>query len=121
MESGPAIHWFRQDLRLADNHALSAAGMDGRPVIAVYILDQDVGGDWAMGGASRWWLHGSLAALDVSLRAIGSRLTLRRGDASTELLRLARETGATSIHCTRAYEPFLARQERDCGSTRTGT
>ena len=33
-----AIHWFRQDLRLADNPALLAASAHGT-VLPVYILD----------------------------------------------------------------------------------
>ena len=50
------IQWFRQDLRLADNPALSHAAESGS-VIPVYILDQVHGGDHRPGGASRWWLH----------------------------------------------------------------
>ena len=33
-----SLYWFRQDLRLADNPALTAAAQDGA-VIPVYILD----------------------------------------------------------------------------------
>ena len=57
------IVWFRQDLRLADNPALAAAALAGGPVIPVYILAPDEEGAWAPGGASRWWLHYSLARL----------------------------------------------------------
>ncbi len=100
-----SIVWFRQDLRLSDQAALSAAAADG-PVIPVYVLD-DVGpGDWRMGGAQRWWLHHSLKALDRSLREIGLRLILRRGDAATEIARVAQETGADRVHAIRHYEPW---------------
>ena len=74
----PVILWFRQDLRLADQPALVAAAKEG-PVVPVYILDDETPGDRRMGGASRWWLHHSLAALDADLREHGSRLILRRG------------------------------------------
>ena len=50
--TGSVIHLFRQDLRLADNAALSAAIALGRPVIPVYILDQESSGPWAPGGAA---------------------------------------------------------------------
>ncbi len=60
----PVIVWFRQDLRLADNPALRAAAATGAPLLCLYILDDTSPGDWKMGGASRWWLHHSLAALD---------------------------------------------------------
>ena len=69
-----SIVWFRNDLRLADNPALIAALGSGRPVVPVYVLDAETEGVRATGAASRWWLHHSLASLDASLRALGSRL-----------------------------------------------
>ena len=65
-KASPIILWFRQDLRLADNPALFQACKDGA-IIPVYILDDESAGDWAMGGASRWFLHGALEALNHSL------------------------------------------------------
>ena len=79
MAQPPIILWFRRDLRLADHPALSAAAATGAPVIPLYILDDETPGAWRLGGASRWWLAGSLRALDKDLRAAGSRLILRRG------------------------------------------
>lgn len=105
MPQSPAIVWFRQDLRLADNPALAAAIASGRPVVPVYVLDEDTPGDWRPGGASRWWLHRSLAALDRSLAETGSRLVLRRGDAIEVIPALARETGAGAVFWNRCYEP----------------
>jgi deoxyribodipyrimidine photo-lyase len=64
-EVKPIIVWFRQDLRLEDNPALLAAHESGQPIIPVYILDDVNSGEWKMGGASRWWLHQSLGALNV--------------------------------------------------------
>ena len=61
-----AIHWFRQDLRLADNPALTKAA-ENDEVIPIYILDDNSAGNYAMGSASRFWLHRSLKALDASL------------------------------------------------------
>ena len=63
MPSGPAILWFRRDLRLRDNEALQAALAGGGAVIPVFNLDDAGDGRWAPGAAARWWLHGSLAAL----------------------------------------------------------
>ncbi len=95
----PSILWFRQDLRLSDNHALSAAAAAG-PVVAVYVFDE------RCGAAQHWWLHHSLTALAASLKAKDVTLTLRRGDAAATLRRMMQETGATRIHATRLYEPW---------------
>ncbi len=100
----PTIVWFRQDLRLQDNPALHAAAQRG-PVVPVYVLDDAGEAAWPMGGASRWWLHHSLVALDAALRERGSRLVLARGDSGAVLRDLARRTDAAAIHWNRRYEP----------------
>jgi len=103
--STATILWFRQDLRLQDNPALGAAVARGGPVIPVFIWDEAGEGDWAPGGASRWWLHHSLAALDAALRERSSRLLVRRGDSATVLADLIKSTGATAVYWNRRYEP----------------
>ncbi len=117
MSQGPApnaaIIWFRQDLRLADHRALAAAMAGGRPVVPLYVLDDDTPGDWRMGGASRWWLHGSLAALDADLRARGSELVLRRGAAREVVPAVAHEARAAEVHAGRMHEPWARRQEEE--------
>ncbi len=102
----PIIHWFRKDLRLMDNPALSSAAESGHPVLAVYILEDGDSDPWALGGASRWWLHHSLKALDQSLKTLGNRLILRRGRPQETLRELVTETGATAVYCTSLTEPL---------------
>ncbi len=109
-----AIVWFRRDLRLSDQAALAAAAREG-PVIPVYVLDDDTPRHRAMGGASRWWLHHSLASLDAALRDKGSRLILRRGRCDEVLAAIAKETGAERVHCLRHYEPWWRNAERAVG------
>lgn len=109
----PTIVWFRQDLRLHDNPALTAAWQRGGPVIPVFVLDDAGEGDWAPGGASRWWLHHSLAALDEALRARGSRLVLTQGDSANLLRRLVVQTGAGAVFWNRRYEPAVIARDRE--------
>ena len=104
-QNSPAIVWFRDDLRLADQPALAAAIATGAPVLCVFILDEESPGARAHGGASRWWLHHSLAALGASLEAIGGRLDLLRGPAAATIEALARATGAGHVFWTRRYGP----------------
>ncbi len=104
--------WLRRDLRLADHAALVAACASGAPVIPVYVLDDETPKHRKMGGASRWWLHHSLASLDADLRAIGSRLILRKGKCEEVLPALAAETGAQEVHALHHYEPWWRNAER---------
>ncbi|WP_210479743.1 deoxyribodipyrimidine photo-lyase [Naasia sp. SYSU D00948] len=98
-----SVVWLRHDLRLADNPALTAAAERGGPVVVLFVLDDDPAVARPRGGASRWWLHGSLASLDADLRALGSRLVLRRGSAAAEVPAVVAETGAGAVFWNRRY------------------
>ena len=111
-----AILWFRRDLRVSDNPALEAAVATGRPVLPVYILDDDDAGDWRPGGASRWWLHGSLAALGSALERHSNELVLRRGSAATVLAALVEETDASHVFWNRRYEPWAKARDEEIKS-----
>ena len=97
----PIIMWFRRDLRLADNPALSEAVKTGKPLIALYVRETDT--ERAPGGASDWWLHHSLENLSDSIRGIGGALILRRGKASDILDDIIRSSGADSVMWNRRY------------------
>jgi len=109
--TAPAIVWLRRDLRLADQRAFLAAAAVG-PVIPVYVLDDETPRHHRMGGASRWWLHHSLASLDGDLRKRGSRLILRRGRCEDELAAVAEEAGAGEVHCLAHQEPWWRNAEK---------
>jgi deoxyribodipyrimidine photo-lyase len=113
--SAPQIVWLRRDLRLRDNPALFHAAQAG-PVVAVFVLDDDAPGAHAYGGASRWWLHGSLESLSRSLGARNAKLVLRRGDAVEELMAVAHAVGAETVHANRHYEPWWAKAENTLGA-----
>ncbi len=105
------IVWLREDLRLSDQLAFAAACREGW-VIPVYVLDDETPRHRRIGGAQRWWLHHSLSSLDANLRAIGSRLILRRGIAADVLADLVAETGAARVHALRHYAPWWRNAER---------
>ncbi|HEX4303421.1 MAG TPA: deoxyribodipyrimidine photo-lyase [Rhizomicrobium sp.] len=108
----PVIVWFRQDLRLADNPALTHAMATGAPVLGLYVLDDETPGAWRLGGASRWWLHESLQALSSNLAEICGRLILRRGRADTAVASLAKEVGAAGVVWNRCYEPYAVERDK---------
>jgi deoxyribodipyrimidine photo-lyase len=109
--NSPVIMWFRQDLRLSDHAALSAAAAAG-PVIPLFILDDETPGEWRWGGASRWWLHKSLEKLNAKLS-----LVLRRGRADQVLEQVIAETGASAVYFTRDYAPWSTKLEHHVKET----
>ncbi len=101
--AAPILVWFRRDLRLADNPALTFAAETGRPILPVYIHETDTN-QRPDGGAAKWWLHHSLHALKETLASRGLALCLRRGPAGETLSDLIAETGAESIVWNRRYD-----------------
>jgi deoxyribodipyrimidine photo-lyase len=120
MPAKPVIVWFRNDLRLTDHRALTAALATGAPVVPLYIHDLQASDRWASGGASRWWLHHSLQALTRSLQARGGDLVLRAGPADRVLAEVAAETDAGAVYFSRAYEPW-ARAAEEAVKQRLGS
>ena len=111
--------WLRHDLRTHDHPALVAACARGEPVVPVYIHSEDGEGDWPLGGATKWWLHRSLASLDENLKQHGSKLILRRGNTLAELQSLVRECGATAVYWGRRYEPSAIERDKKIKATLT--
>lgn len=101
------IVWFRRDLRLADNPALTAALESGGTLIPVYLHDPED----ETGSAARAWLQHSLKSLAMGLERLGSRLLLRMGKPADLLEALIMQTGATAVHWNRQYEPASIRRD----------
>ena len=101
------IFWFRQDLRIIDNPGLSKS-LTSDKVLPIYILDDTNSNDFAMGAASRWWLHNSLRELNKNL---DNKLSLYKGDPSEILESLSSRFNIKGIFWNRCYEPW--RIERD--------
>ena len=110
----PSLVWLRQDLRLDDQSAISAAASSG-PFAALYVLDDETPGQWAIGRAQRWWLHHSLEAFGRKIRERGGVLLLRRGPCAQVVPQVARELGAGRVHATRHYEPWWQSAESEIG------
>ncbi|XP_068117815.1 cryptochrome-2 [Hyperolius riggenbachi] len=106
-----SLHWFRKGLRLHDNPALQAAVRGARSVRCVYILDPWFAAS-SPGGINRWrFLLQSLEDLDSSLRKLGSRLFVVRGQPADVFPRLFKEWGVTRLTFEYDSEPFG--KERD--------
>lgn len=101
--ASPVLVWFRDDYRLSDNPALAAALETGAPVLCLAIINEAADGLRPLGGAARWWLHGSLKALDESLQQMGSRLLLMRAPALQALDTVIAATGAQAVFWNRRY------------------
>ena len=104
---GLTLVWFRDDLRVSDHAALTAARADGR-VIGVWIReirDTEGLGPRPLGGACRWWVHESLAVLRNELSNLGIPLLFAAGEAAAIIPQLAERLGVDAVRWSRRYAP----------------
>lgn len=109
-DEAPALVWLGDDLRVDDNPALTAAAESGRPVVALFVLDQGTGRP--PGGAARWWLHHGLAAVRAELAALGIPLVLRTGPVSLAVPGFAAELEAGLVTWNQRADPAAREAER---------
>ncbi len=100
------IHWFRRDLRIADNIALSSAAKPGLPVVPVYILSRWREVHSWTGPNRQHFLCGSLESLARNLETLDGRLIIRQGQAVQDLRKLIGECHAVALHFNADPDPF---------------
>jgi len=100
-----ALHWFRRDLRMADNLGLHAAARDHERVYGFYLFEDRALRDPAMGAPRLAFLLDSLDSLRRNLAERGGQLLWGRGEAVEELLRIVALTGARAVTCNFDGEP----------------
>ena len=98
-----SLVWLRDDLRVADNPALTAALASADSVAIVYVLDEVSPEARPLGRASKWWLHQSLTSLAADISRLGGHLILRSGSARDVIPSLVSELGATSVHWSKRF------------------
>ncbi|HEY8596587.1 MAG TPA: deoxyribodipyrimidine photo-lyase [Devosiaceae bacterium] len=97
-----ALVWFRNDLRISDNPALTAAIDRHDGVLAVYV-HESMPGLRPAGAAARWWLNRSLNQLNVDLAGIGVPLRVVAGQTAQEIARLSAAEDVTAVYWNRRY------------------
>ncbi len=110
------VVWFRNDLRLADNPALHAAASAGLPILAVFIQDEESDQLRPLGGAARWWLHGSLHHLAAALEACGGHLTLCAGKSADVFEALFACGQVNTVFINHRYSPAERAQDGNIAS-----
>lgn len=96
--SGVHVIWFKRDLRVHDHAALMAAAASGAPLLPLYIFEP---GYWALPEHSRRqfdFVRDSLEELDAALKARGSALVIRTGNAIDVFSSIHRKHGIDAIH-----------------------
>jgi deoxyribodipyrimidine photo-lyase len=108
------LHWFRKDLRLDDNTALSEAVRDaGGGVVSFYVGEPAILSRDDIAATRVRFVLESLSALDLALRERGSHLALAQGEAAASVVAAARTAGADAVYWNDEYEPSLRRRDEE--------
>lgn len=106
------IVWFRRDLRLHDQQALTAACEACSEVIPLFVFDEPLLQSRLFGSACLNFMLGCLHDLASSLADRGLTLQWRRGEPVEEVVRAAREWKADEVYWNRDYEPGAIERDR---------
>jgi len=106
------IHWFRRDLRISDNTALSEAARRGDQVIPVFILEDALRTGPDVGAGRLAFLLQSAEALRKNLAELGCPLVVRSGRSEELIPQLCRETGTRAVFANKRYEPYAQARDR---------
>lgn len=99
------IVWFRRDLRLHDQPALTAACVECDEVIPLFVFDEPLLDSHVFGSTCAAFMLGCLQELTSSLADHGLTLQWRRGDQIEQVVQAAREWKADVVYWNRDYEP----------------
>lgn len=105
-----ALHWFRSDLRLDDNTALTAACQADR-LIPAFVLDDHLIRSAGQGNPRLRFLLHNLEQLSMALAERGSTLIVHRGDPARVIPDLAREARVDLVTWNRDYGPYAKRRD----------
>jgi deoxyribodipyrimidine photo-lyase len=107
----PVIHWFRRDLRLADNVALHAAAESGEEIVPLFVFDPAILNSLRTGAPRLAFMLNVLRSLDADLREGGSRLVIRHGDPALVVPQIVSRIEASAVYANRDYSPFARRRD----------
>lgn len=106
------IVWFRRDLRLHDQPALTAACEACSDVIPLFVFDEPLLRSHVFGSACVNFMLGCLQELTTALAGLGLTLRWRRGEPVDEVVGAAREWKADVVYWNRDYEPAAIERDR---------
>jgi deoxyribodipyrimidine photo-lyase len=99
------IVWFRRDLRLHDQQALTAACEECDEVIPLFVFDEPLLQSHKFGSGCVNFMLGCLGELASSLTDHGVPLQWYRGDQVEQIVQAARGWKADMVYWNRDYEP----------------
>jgi deoxyribodipyrimidine photo-lyase len=107
-----SIFWFRRDLRLFDNTALSAALQENKPVVPIFIFDRQIlDGLEDKSDARLEFIHDKVVEIQSRLQEMGSSLLVFYGDPVEVFGKLVSTYNINAVYTNRDYEPYANKRD----------
>ena len=91
------VVWFKRDLRVHDNEALTSAAKDGL-VLPLYIYEPSLWEQEEMSFTKQAFLRASLEELNLALKELGQGLIIKKGNAVDILDNLNERHGIRGLY-----------------------
>ena len=101
MADNIGVHWFRLDLRLADNPSIENLSKNVASIMPIYIHDENQN----IGQASKCWLEKSLKSLNSQLNKLNSRLYIFKGNPEKIINKILQNKHLSLIHISEPTRP----------------
>ncbi len=105
------VFWFRRDLRLIDNTALSQALSSGYPVLPVFIFDQNILNELANDDPRFNFIYQNLKSIHQKLSKNGSSLLCKHGDPIEVFQSLLKPYKIKKVFFNKDYEPYAIKRD----------
>lgn len=113
MEKKSALYWFRNDLRLADNAALTQACQQSDQLVLVYCLAPEENTSWGfvrVGQHRKAFLVDTLDDLAQRCEQLGHRLLILEGEPTLVLPPILKRLNINTIYCEAIAAPYEVAQ-----------
>jgi len=106
-----AVFWFRRDLRLEDNTALTKALSGKLKVILLFIFDTNILEELPENDARVTFIYRQLKNINNQLRKFGSSLLIKHGNPVNVWREIVQSYPIKDVYFNKDYEPYAIRRD----------
>jgi deoxyribodipyrimidine photo-lyase len=105
------IFWFRRDLRIEGNTALTESLRSGIPVLPVFIFDNNITEELPKDDARIGFIYDTLSSIDSELRNFDSAVYVLSGDPEKVWEKLISAFKINEVFVNKDYEPYALQRD----------
>jgi len=106
------IFWFRRDLRLEDNTALTEALKSGKKIVPVFIFDRNIIDELPKNDARISFIHQHLEKIHLQLVKLGSGILIYDGNPLNEWKKIIEQFQPEAVYFNHDYEPYALQRDK---------